>query len=110
MTTVEVLEKALERLGPNGENWTQGAFFRRNYSLCCPLGAIGLTLSNNTDFPFSARHQARFYLSLAIAGQATDAGEAYEIIRWNDIASRKFPEVKSKFLEAIELAKSEAGQ
>jgi hypothetical protein len=100
----EVLRLALEKLGPNGENWIKGALYTAadGFVDCdvteaanfCSLGAIEAA-SGTTDI-----RKAEKYLSSAIHGWSW-------VDNWNDAEERTFPEVKAAFEKAISLAKED---
>lgn len=97
----ELLRRALELLGPNGERWTKGRYkvvpgAEEEYpdGAYCSSGAIEEINTINQD-------KAKQYLREAIwASIYTTDG----IINFNDAKIRKFPEVKATFEAAIALA------
>ena len=111
MKSSEVLEKALELLGPNGEHWTVGTSYRDEhgdaiyredpkrelFASCCVSAAIV-----RSEAPKN-RHYSRsraWKLFEQVIGSK-------DVPEWNDAPERSWPEVRAAFLKAIELAKSE---
>ena len=93
LTSVEVLEKALELLGPNGENWVNEA---PDWDKHCCVTAIDTVGDNRSQ------EKAKSFLRRVINSNVCSL-----ISRWNDAPERTFPEVRAAFLKAIELAKAE---
>lgn len=97
MTTEQVLTKALELLGPNGENWVK----EQQYGPCyCMVTAVQIAAGQSHAACLS---KIPAYELLCIAA-ARDYGT---LGMWNDHARRTWPEVKAAFERAIELARQE---
>lgn len=98
MKTSEVLERALEKLGPNGEHWLQrkendGA---GNY---CAMGALGDAVGGTSQDDYDFYLETRDILKAAV-------GTGYLRSEWNDKA-RDFSEIRTGFLKAIALARKQ---
>jgi hypothetical protein len=102
MKTSEVLERALEKLGPNGEHWTQGSYHRdKNGKQCgprdaekhCAVGALWMIVH---DAGLVAN--AIPYLTRAFTSEPTQLNDH----EWTD-----FPVIRAGFLKAIELARKQ---
>jgi hypothetical protein len=105
MKPSEILKKALELLGEDGENWCQdvGAVDRdglqvlvndRSAVKFCGYGAC-----QKVDDGLPSL-EAAYYLRKVVTPMGLYAD-------WQDKPNRTFPEVKAKFLLAIELAEAE---
>jgi hypothetical protein len=94
---------ALEKLGPNGENWIQGTEnVMRHGDKFCAWTAI-----YNAHNPpvFSSLSQEEHSRYLGLFGFESHPA----LYRWNDAPERTFSEVKAAFERAIELAKAAEG-
>ena len=102
MKSSEVLTKALELLGPNGELWCKSL-----PGVEWPVaGNCASTACGMADTPEGYQSwKARTYLARAIGIPALETHS--QIHGWNDAPERTFPEVRAAFEKAIELAKSE---
>jgi len=96
LTTVEVLERALELLGPDGKYWVNSLPMRTcdfcvvtAVSAACPTYSIAPALAKIREAAGLSKHAA--------------------VDIWNDAPERTFPEVRAAFLKAIALAKAEQG-
>ena len=94
LTTVEVLTKALELLGPKGQHWVNSLPIRP----CdfCVVTACGAACPTYSIAPALDKFREAIGLSKYAA-----------VDNWNDAPERTFPEVRAAFLKAIELAKAE---
>ena len=82
------LQQALKILGPKGEHWIKRSYHNAAETKFCALGAI---------------HKANG-LGEYIAGEALEnTVPDFDVPTYNDSSSRKFPEIRKKFLEAIKL-------
>jgi hypothetical protein len=95
MSTAEVLEKALELLGPNGENWQQGWSGIQGE---CMVTCISRIVPGDTGNRLRWDAWKFLYPAAGITGCEC-------ISAWNDAEGRTWPEVKAAFQKAIELAK-----
>ncbi len=88
----DILKKALDKFGPNGEHWGQHAYQHGHgrTATYCALGAIWKA-SRDSD------KGAAEFLSRVIRGGVT---------AWNDRQGRKFADVRAKFKEAIAVARA----
>lgn len=90
--TQRVLKRALELLGPNGENWV------RRCGDCdttfCTLNALGVAGADHIHYP---DHPAARALASA-------HGDFSRIAPWNDDPDRTFADVKALYEKAIALA------
>lgn len=109
-SAADILQRALELLGPNGENWTKGYFAYDEYGMetmgycdvakCwCAAGAIQRVI-NESDY--DATYMG--VLSRAIFGNDWKPFTGTCIGDWNDAPERTWPEVKAAFERAIALA------
>ena len=99
LTTVEILEAALERLGPNGERWFQGDANGPNGSRCA-LGAI----DDGGRIEFSGP------IFSALTGMLEEAIGGTAVVPWNDDPSRTFEDVRAAFQKAIRSEKRKAAE
>lgn len=118
-----VLTKALEILGPNGENWIKGDLCRSDTGVyiseptspaatCfCALGAVARAagLSRYQAYePHRERNPGAAALVLAIRPCMNDVeGAGDEAYQFNDAPGRTFAEVKDLFERAIAAAKAD---
>lgn len=100
---IEVLDKALEILGPNGEHWTKEAFARdkngkpvddlKETAVCfCSTGAVHKAVN---DLQYTS---ARLVIDLL----NTKCGKCHSILRLNDGMFTTFADVKRVFLTTRE--------
>lgn len=89
MTTKEILQKALQLMGPDGENWVP-----RPPSICeyCALTAIYKASKCEASERMRAREHFLYTIGWSKIGQ------------WNDAPGRTWDDVKQAFLKAIEAA------
>jgi hypothetical protein len=96
MNASEVLRKALELLGPNGENWCQhGYHFGDSH---CMQGAVHLVTSDQ-------RTRNKCWSAMVKVLPPFESGNP--IARWNDDSAREWPDVEAAFRKAITLAEQE---
>ena len=93
MTTVQVLERALGRLGPNGENWVR--FSSAQPTAMCAYGAVCRTVGERVEQD-AAADALRAVVPNGYVGV------------WNDSRS-DFSEVRAAFQKAIAAEKRKAG-
>lgn len=101
MTTAEVLRKALELLGPNGEHWCQGRYFDGDKA--CMQGATRVAAQELSQRTEAFLHIAKCTERLM---EVLPTCEGNPIARWNDAPERTWPEVKAAFEKAIALAEA----
>lgn len=99
-TAADVLRRALELLGPNGEMWIQGNFLGVDAE-CCALGAIWKA-AFRSDPEGLMEESGRRYLRKAL--------NVINVADWNDAPGRTFAEVKAAFEKAITLAEQGEAQ
>jgi hypothetical protein len=125
LKAADILEKALEKFGPNGDKWIQQATSNHHGSYCA-IGAINMTASGkpsvipdsdliDPDYkgtewvreydPLYARRVRRTSLPhrIAIASLARAFGK--EITEYNDDYNRTFEEIQKGFRLAIKRLK-----
>lgn len=105
MNTVDVLEAALERLGPEGENWEQVARGGR-FGRFCAVGAI-VPWYGPDAIAATAKQEQAWIGALADAVGLDDLGK---VPRWNDHPARTFSEVRAAFQKAIRNEKAKAAE
>lgn len=88
LTIKEILQRALEFFGPNGENWVQG--HPDINTQACALIGISRVSDNEGD-----KDQAKQCLRDVIGGS---------IVEWNDARGRTWADVKTAYEQAIEAA------
>ena len=98
--TAEVLRKALELLGPNGEHWCKERYFNGNKM--CMQGATRRASLYADDSGFTSALCTNALL------KAVPDCEGNPIARWNDAPERTWPEVKAAFEKAIGLAEADS--
>jgi hypothetical protein len=103
MKTSEVLRAALEKLGPNGENWAKGTFLRtRWFGLRQPSHcAIGAMI---------AVHKFWWPAADTFRAALCEMGFHGTPAMFNDAPERTFSDVKAAFLKAISLAEADEVQ
>jgi hypothetical protein len=111
----EALMKALELLGPNGENWTKGDIARdasgevtqtTDEAVCyCGLGALLLVTQGHIKrfmHDSSAENVANWRkLTRHLSKQIPDGSDDFVYAEWQDDPARTFPEVREVFQKAI---------
>ena len=116
-TVVEVLIKALEIFGPNGENWNNtGLHVRKGgRDTYCSLGAIGKAYSGSADSGFreGLGTEATELLATCIPESYQQGYRAdWDISDWNDqrpVGKRGFRSIKAVFCKAINKAIDQEG-
>lgn len=92
-----VLRAALERLGPNGENWGQGGCCTRPTGTHCILAAInGERVPSYDSIEGSAAGRA---LIRAVGGYSI-----YDVYLYNDTIATSFADIQGVILRAISLS------
>lgn len=94
MQVREVLQKALEAFGPNGENWAKGMEALDRPKCCVTLAFSGVRGDTSEAL--------NFFLKCSGFGEGYRSIQTAEL--WNDIPERTWPEVKELFEKAIESA------
>lgn len=107
MTPKEVLQKALEILGPNGENWGQVTIPRtKNCAGTAIINAVGINDSlvpdsGNKELMCEALRVLDNAILTKYPGRYVDANCSVLIINFNDHSSTTFPMIKEVFEAAI---------
>lgn len=89
----DVLKKALEAFGPNGELWAQGTRKALSKPNCCSLTSFERAFKDSWFQPYQS--------GTAALRMALGVYDNTEIVEWNDYPKRTFPEVKALFEKAI---------
>jgi hypothetical protein len=109
--TQENLKKALELLGPNGENWIKGAmrtWIEEDVPSFCSLGAV---IEAHNGWEFKTAVQLLSIPGVVELGQACKLMATSEwvepsnqIVEFNDSKLTMFRDIKAVFERAIEIA------
>jgi hypothetical protein len=97
----EVLRKALELLGPRGENWRQGLwniYAHGSDKKHCAWYAIAQVIHGDFPVPYGESEEWARLLGLPDSGR---------LFAWNDAPERTFAEVKALFEKAISKAEAQ---
>lgn len=92
----EALERALDNLGPNGENWVQGSIDAFMYPKCCIATALARAANPVGNIELKGTHVLALELLRISAGCGM-------IVFWNDTPGRTFAEVKEVYLRKLDL-------
>jgi len=93
LTSVEVLERALELFGPDGERWANKSPIGDEHCSVTALAKIAVLLSPS------------YMKAKSLVRRGAGLKDSESLSYWND--AHTFPEVRAAFLKAIELAKAE---
>lgn len=114
MKPSEILKTGLELLETKG--WTQGTYARDRYGLSayrpeqatcfCGIGAIRIAAFGTVSLEEGTKWEFQYHGAKRLLDSVTfnPALPTQCWAAWQDKSERTFPEVKSKFLEAIALA------
>lgn len=114
MKSSEVLQKALDLFGPDGECWIKGDYqiegkhgwWRKvlHIEVCdkfCSIGAIREAMHMGIAENYNAYIKARNYLQEAVPSSSKG-----DVVGFNDNSLTEWPQVKAMFEEAIAAAKA----
>lgn len=100
-TGVEVLVRALEIWGPNGEHWIQGKWYAEgNY---CLLGGLDMAAHGRVELPINNPYlAARALVQVALNSTQDTLSHYFIITRFNDSPRTTFADVKALVCGAIQ--------